>query len=184
LWESAQHSNLSADYQAYLEAFPNGVFAQMAKNRVANLATAASQPPVQAPQPALVPLAAEVPQKVAVAEPAASPEAVSPARDWKAEIGTADSEKALSLTAGDQKEIQQRLIALELYKGRETGALDAPTRSAMVEWQKSRGVGATSFLGPLQLAELRAESESEYQRTLQKSESCDSLGFSKRMIRS
>jgi hypothetical protein len=28
-WESAQHSNLRADYQAYLEAFPNGVFAQM-----------------------------------------------------------------------------------------------------------------------------------------------------------
>src|SRR5271166_2996556 len=37
LWESAQHSNLSADYQAYLDAFPNGVFAQMAKNRIASL---------------------------------------------------------------------------------------------------------------------------------------------------
>ena len=29
MWESAQHSNLGADYQAYLSAFPAGVFAQM-----------------------------------------------------------------------------------------------------------------------------------------------------------
>src|SRR6185437_1983981 len=40
LWESAQHSNLPADYQAYLAAFPSGVFAQMAKNRIANIESA------------------------------------------------------------------------------------------------------------------------------------------------
>ena len=32
LWESARHSNLSVDYQIYLDAFPNGLFAPMAKN--------------------------------------------------------------------------------------------------------------------------------------------------------
>ena len=37
MWESAQHSNLGADYQAYLSAFPGGVFAQMAKNRIASM---------------------------------------------------------------------------------------------------------------------------------------------------
>jgi hypothetical protein len=37
LWESAQHSNLTADYKAYLDAFPNGVFAPMARNRIAVL---------------------------------------------------------------------------------------------------------------------------------------------------
>ena len=37
-WESAQRSNLLADYEAYLDAFPNGFFAQMAKNRIAILA--------------------------------------------------------------------------------------------------------------------------------------------------
>ena len=38
LWESAQRSNLRADYEAYLDVFPNGFFAQMAKNRIASLA--------------------------------------------------------------------------------------------------------------------------------------------------
>ena len=37
LWQSAEHSNLRDDYQAYLEVFPNGVFARMAKNRIAAL---------------------------------------------------------------------------------------------------------------------------------------------------
>ena len=37
LWELAQHSNLRGDYQAYLDAFPNGFFAPMAKNRIASL---------------------------------------------------------------------------------------------------------------------------------------------------
>ncbi len=46
LWESAQHSNLAADYQAYLDAFPSGVFAPMARNRIAVLT---APPPVSPP---------------------------------------------------------------------------------------------------------------------------------------
>ena len=50
LWESAQHSNLPADYQAYLSAFPSGVFAQMAKNRIASMESARTSSPTPAPQ--------------------------------------------------------------------------------------------------------------------------------------
>jgi uncharacterized caspase-like protein len=38
LWESAQRSNLAADYRAYLDRFPNGFFAAMARNRIAAIA--------------------------------------------------------------------------------------------------------------------------------------------------
>jgi peptidoglycan hydrolase-like protein with peptidoglycan-binding domain len=139
LWESAQHSNLPADYEAYLDAFPNGFFAQMAKNRIASLTD----------------------QGVARSgtEPAKALE-----KDWKAEIGTAETEKALNLTPAEEKEIQQRLMVLGLYKGPPTGALDESTRPAITEWQKSRGAALSSYLGPLQLAELRAESEDAFQR--------------------
>src|SRR5271166_1313753 len=132
LWESAQHSNLSADYQAYLDAFPNGVFAQMAKNRIASLQA--------------------VPTNTA--------------RDWKAEIGTRETEKSLNLAPSAEKEVQQRLAALDVYKGPATGALDSATRLAIAEWQKAHGVAPTSFLGPMQLVELRAESESAYEKAL------------------
>ena len=122
LWESARHSNLSADYQAYLDAFPNGVFAEMAKNRIANL------------QAAGAPVAAQPPERIATAEPAAPSQ-----KDWKAEIGTEDTEKALDLTPADQREIQQRLTALGIYRGPTTGALD---RGPARRWRTGRRRGA------------------------------------------
>lgn len=173
LWESAQHSNLSADYQAYLDAFPNGFFAQMAKNRIASLESPAAAPaertssaagPAERTSPAAAPAEKESPN-AAPAEKQ-SPAAAPAETDWKAEIGTADIEKALDLTPTDQKEIQQRLTAVSLYGGPATGALDLPTRSAITEWQKTRGAALTSFLGPMQLAALRAESEDAYQKLL------------------
>ena len=44
-----------------------------------------------------------------------------------------------------------------------TGLLDPATRRAIAEWQKSRGAALSSYLGPMQLAELREESEDAYQ---------------------
>ena len=144
LWELAQHSNLRADYQAYLDAFPDGFFAQMAKNRIAALENPSVARAQQAPE------SGKEPER----------------KDWRAEIGTAETEKALNLTPAEEKEIQQRLTALDLYKGPATGSLDPPTRRAITEWQKSRGAALSSYLGPMQLAELRQESEDTYQNLL------------------
>ena len=143
LWESAEHSNLRGDYQAYLDAFPNGFFARMAKNRIAAL------------------------ENPGVARSETPPEfGKAPEKDWRSEIGTAETEKALNLTPADEKEIQQRLMALGLYKGAATGALDSLTRRAITEWQKSHGAALSAFLGPMQLAELRQESEEAYRKLL------------------
>src|ERR1700733_10907883 len=149
LWESAQHSNLSADYQAYLSAFPGGVFAQMAKNRIASMESARTPAPTPAPQ------------TLAMVEPS------GPKNDAiKDDIGTADTERALNLGAAGEKEVQQRLSALDLYKGPVTGSLDPATRSALAQWQKKSGFAPTSFLDSNQLAALKADSETEYQKSL------------------
>jgi hypothetical protein len=149
LWESAQHSNLAADYQAYLTAFPGGVFAQMAKNRIASMESARTSTPAPAPQ------------TLAMTEP------TGPKDDaLKDNVGSADTERTLNLGAAGEKEVQQRLRALDLYKGPETGALDPATRSALAEWQKKSGFAPTSFLDSEQLAALKADSEIEYQKSL------------------
>jgi uncharacterized caspase-like protein len=149
LWESAQHSNLSADYQAYLSAFPGGVFAQMAKNRIASMESARTPTPTPAPQ------------TLAMVEPS------GPKDDaMKDNIGTADTERALNLGAAGEKEVQLRLGALNLYAGPKTGALDTATRSALAEWQKKSGFAPTSFLDSVQVAALKADSETEYQKSL------------------
>jgi uncharacterized caspase-like protein len=147
LWESAQHSNLSADYQAYLDAFPGGVFAQMAKNRIASMQAARASPPAS--------------QTLAVAEPPGPKE-----DERENDVGTVETESALNLGPAGQKEVQQRLAVLELYKGPGTGALDQETRSALAEWQKKRSFAPTSFLNSAQFAALKADSEIEYQKFL------------------
>jgi uncharacterized caspase-like protein len=149
LWESAQHSNLSADYQAYLSAFPSGVFAQMAKNRIASMESARTSAPTPAPQ------------TLAMVEPSGSKDDAV-----KESLATADTERALNLGAAGEKEVQQRLSALDLYKGPVTGSLDPATRSAIAEWQKKSGFAPTSFLDSAQVAALRADSETEYQKYL------------------
>jgi Caspase domain/Putative peptidoglycan binding domain len=149
LWESAQHSNLAADYQAYLDAFPTGVFARMAKNRIASMESAKTSTPPAAPQ------------TLATTEP------VGPSKtELKDNVGTVDTERTLNLSAAGAKEVQQRLTVLDLYKGPATGALDQATRSALAEWQKKRGFTPTSFLDSAELAALKADSEAEYQRLL------------------
>ncbi|MBR0668137.1 caspase family protein, partial [Roseomonas hellenica] len=47
-WQSIAGSRSAADFQAYLEAFPNGVFAPLARSRIAAL-SAPVTPPVPAP---------------------------------------------------------------------------------------------------------------------------------------
>jgi uncharacterized caspase-like protein len=156
LWESAQHSNLAADYQAYLSAFPGGVFAQMAKNRIASTESARTSGPTPAPQ-----THAPAPQTLAITEPTSLKDDA-----LKNNVGTADTERTLNLGQAGEKEVQQRLSAIDLYDGPKTGALDTATRSALAQWQKKSGFAPTSFLDSAQLAALRADSETEYEKSL------------------
>ena len=107
-----------------------------------------------------------IPSRAQTGGPPVAGPAEATEQAWKAEIGTPDTEKALNLTPADEAEIQQRLKALGLYDGPLTGALDDATRFAITTWQKGRGVALSSFLGPLQLAELRLESENAYLKLL------------------
>jgi Putative peptidoglycan binding domain len=152
-WESAQKSNSPADYKAYLDAFPNGLYAPLAKNRIA----AFSAPPAAAPAAAAAPV---VQPAALVAAPAISPEAL------KAEIGTFETEQGLNLGPPMRMEIQQRLSAIGLYTGPIDGDLGPGARSAIAEWQKRHDTAPTGQLGPLQLAELRAESEGPYEQMM------------------
>jgi hypothetical protein len=92
-WKSVQDSNRADDIQAYLEKYPNGVFASLAKNRLDALvgrtrpsSVAAAPPP--APAPAVVPApvagAQASPAKENAAVGAVSPTAVAKAPEQPA----------------------------------------------------------------------------------------------------
>ncbi|HXW18981.1 MAG TPA: caspase family protein [Roseiarcus sp.] len=145
MWESAQRSNLAGDYQAYLDAYPNGVFAAMARNRIASLTAAPDTSVGRTPQ---------------------APNGAPSSADLKGEVGTMTTEQSLNLTLADRKEVQQRLAALNFAPDPATGVFGDKTRAAIAQWQKRHEVTATSWLGPIQLAVLKTESEDAYRRFL------------------
>ena len=137
VWDSAQRSNLPGDYQAYLDAYPTGVFAAMARNRIASL----------------------TPPAPSRAGPAVN---AAPAP----EVGSEETERALGLDLAARKEIQQRLALMGLGGGVVDGDFGDQTRSAIRLWQERRHFTPSGRLGPLQLAALKSESEAPYRSFL------------------
>jgi uncharacterized caspase-like protein len=137
LWQSAERSNLAADYQAYLDSFPNGVFATMAYNRIAAL----SMKPTAAP--------AESAMKTAELE--ASPE---------------EAERRLNLALAERKELQLRLTALKYDAGEADGQFGEKARAAIRQWQTRRNLSPTGYFDATQIAALKAESEDSYDQLI------------------
>lgn len=142
LWDSAERANSLEDYQAYLDAYPGGVYARMAKNRIARLGGSI----------------AVLPGVNGAADFSSEP--------LKAEIGTQQTEKSIPLTQDNRKEVQQRLQALAFEPGNISGVFNEKTRSAIADWQKGHALPATGWLAPLQYAALLAESEAPLRRFL------------------
>lgn len=136
LWEAAERSGEAEDYKAYLEAHPNGYFAQIAKNRIARLS---ANPAVRsAPSEA----------------------------DLKGETGSLVSENAIGLAPKDRIEVQQRLRSLGFDPGGTNGKFGPGTRRAVTNWQKTRQIPETGFLTAGQKGALWEQSESDYRKLL------------------
>ena len=136
LWEAAERSGSVDDYKAYLEAHPNGYFAQIARNRIARLSAA--------------------PASAAAAAAGAD----------ASETGTQATEAALDLSVKDRAEAQMRLKALGFNPGSTSGAFGPTTRKAIVKWQQARQKPATGFLTKAQHVALWEESEAGYQKLI------------------
>ena len=105
-WESVRGTRDPADLEAYLEAFPEGAFAALARNRLARLSD---------PQ----------------ARPTDDAEAM---------------EASLRLGRDERRHIQEGLAALGFDPGQPDGLFGRRTRTAIGDWQSSRGGSATGHL--------------------------------------
>ena len=170
LWDSAEKSNAADDYQVYLDAYPNGVYSKMAKNRISRLtggtlATGAASVPAAGPSPAIVPQPSTI-LASAGGDGKLSPESAVSKAALKMDIATPATEKLLRLTDALRREIKQRLKVMGFNTGADTAKFDDTTRAAIGEWQKSNEIQATASLSKLQLAALDEQSEAQYQRFL------------------
>jgi formylglycine-generating enzyme required for sulfatase activity len=79
-WDSVKDSTHASDYEAYLQAYPNGRFAALARARIERLKASAPKAETPKPAPAPVPApAAEKPRPPVVKRPADAPPASAPA---------------------------------------------------------------------------------------------------------
>jgi formylglycine-generating enzyme required for sulfatase activity len=104
-WESIKNSEQAGDYEAYLQAYPNGRFAALAKARITRLRAAAPVAPKAEPAPAAKP--APEPKRAAPArqEPRKAPAAAAPA-PAPAPAPAATDEKPAPLPAAAKGEIK------------------------------------------------------------------------------
>ncbi|MBP1858931.1 caspase family protein [Rhizobium herbae] len=135
LWEEASKRNTKAHYELYLQQYPNGNFAPLAKLNLDQLqAEATTEVASVAPAGEATTSASQV--RTAVAMP----------DDVKTSIGTPETEATLNLDKEGRIDLQLRLGALGHVTGGADGALGAKSRLAISAWQKQNGMVETTYL--------------------------------------
>lgn len=135
LWEEASKRNTVAHYELYLQQYPNGNFATLAKLNLDQLKTVAKTE-----------VAAVAPAGEASASASQIRTAVAVPDDVKLTVGTPETEATLNLDKGARIDLQLRLGALGHVTGGADGALGAKSRSAIGAWQRQNGLVETTYL--------------------------------------
>lgn len=169
LYELARDTGAIEDYQAYLDTFPNGLYANNARRKIVALKTEkAAAVAAVAPSPA----PAQQPQ-FAAAQPAAPTLTrsineygmlvlhVTPA--LRAAPANELTESGLSLDRQKRGEIQSRLNAAGASVGGVDGQWGRGTRNGIRTWQSTNGLTPTGYFNESQLELLTAQTEGRFQ---------------------
>lgn len=148
LWDEASKRNTAPFYEAYLEQFPNGRFATVARLNI----DALKDPKAQERQVAAVD-ADEANSGSAVRT------SVGISDDMKKVLGTEATENAIGLDRQGRIDLQLRIEALGNELGRVDGNIGAKTRQAIGDWQEENGLPPTTFLTREQLAFLEIQTD-------------------------
>ncbi|MDE0390693.1 MAG: SUMF1/EgtB/PvdO family nonheme iron enzyme [Rhodospirillales bacterium] len=140
-WESVKDSQNPEELQAYLDRYPEGTYAVLARSRLKELVGPEETPDVQ------VAVTPDEPERVIAPElPAPAPETV---------------EASLGLERSERRQIQMGLAALGFDPGPADGLFGRRTRAAIADWQSYQGGGTTGHLDAEAAKALLAAGEEE-----------------------
>lgn len=154
LWQEVSAGGTAAEYQAYLERYPDGTFSEIAEARIAtgpdDAQAVASAEPSKADPLLPAQTGSSAPNLKASNLPAAP---VLRQRRDRTGTGGADkslppeiAEASLSMTSQDRREIQAFLEHLGLNPGPAEEDFDDQTRVAIRSWQWSEELPVTGYL--------------------------------------
>lgn len=150
IWETAKSSNTVVDYQAYLDAYPNGLFADFARNSIKRLSSANQVASVNPTAPAATAAANGNPVVATLPDP------------QKAVPGTEATEAAMGWNRNSRREVQTRLNLAGHDVGRPDGAFGPKTRSGVSAWQTANGIVPTGYFTAAQYALLTTQTATQY----------------------
>jgi len=154
LFDLARETGAIEDYQAYLDTFPNGLFANNARRMIQSLRSEE---------------VASLSSRVDVTQPATrsinevGPLVLSPSTQLTGVAATKESEEALELDRTARGNIQARLNAAGFNVGGVDGRWGPNTRRGLTEWQSANGLISTGFINSGQLDLLVSQTEGRYQ---------------------
>ena len=152
-WESVKDSQNPQELQAYLDRYPEGTYAVLARGRLKRLIGPEEKPDVH------VAVTPDEPERVVSPEPAPpAPEAV---------------EASLGLERAERRQIQMVLAALGFDPGPADGLFGQRTRAAIRDWQTSQGAAATGHLDAEATKALMAAADAAAEMAAKKSFSRD-----------
>ncbi|RWD63481.1 MAG: hypothetical protein EOS36_12360 [Mesorhizobium sp.] len=143
LWDEASKKNAIPFYEAYLEQFPNGRFATVAKLNIDQL----KDPNAQNKQ-----VAALDANGTDANAGSAVRTSVGISAEMKRTPGTALTEDAIGLDRDGRIDLQLRIEALGNELGQADGNIGPRTRQAIGVWQSKNGLPQTTYLTGEQLA--------------------------------
>ena len=132
-WVLVKESDVSSDLEAFLEQFPNGVYAPLVHVRLRQLQR--ERPVLQAAASA-----------AAVLTPEDAPDAPASADSSTAAPTPETVELSLELKRSERRQIQQVLASLGFALGSSDGLFGKRTRSAIRGYQNEKGLEETGYL--------------------------------------
>ena len=173
-WQVTGQGASVAGARAYLDRYPNGLFAEEARARLEAAEVRAvgaadraawQEAAAQDTVPAYTAYLNQFPNGAFVPQANARLAALQP-QDAYGALGYTPAEEAALQAAEDRLNmppisrslIEQRLAALGLDPGRVDGRFDRATRNAIVQYQQARGLSVTGFLNQPTFVRLLAES--------------------------
>lgn len=167
IFQAALDSKDLADYQSYLDVYPNGRFAQIARNAVERL-SAQEEQAVQ-PAPARTEVAALSPAQVAAPSPAATltrslsgPLQLTATDVLRQAPSSEVTEKELGLSRNQIRGLQTRLNLSGFDVGGADGRPGPRTRAGVRAWQQANGLPQSGFFNQGQVELLMANTEETY----------------------
>lgn len=161
-WNRVKDTRNAAELRAYLDAFPNGAYADVARARLQSLQPTPSSRP-QTAQPPSPPRAdsdartggASPPPRVAGPERVLPPSGGGPSSPTTPTPPVQSNPGSVLVSVAVVQEVQERLYNLN-YEINVTGSMDQLTRKAISGWQTNTSRPATGDLDAGQLQALRS----------------------------